>query len=290
MAAVLLEGKPIAEKIKLEIKSEMENLKNRFNSMPTLATVQVGENPSAAVYLKSQKKNAKDIGIEFQEHGLPASTSEKELIAYLERLNKDNKVTGILLQLPLPAHINSKEIHSYITPIKDVEGMHPENVGQVMFGKMRIGSCTALAVMELITSTGVDIYGKEAVIVGHSEIVGKPVSLLLLDKFATVTVCHIATGQRGYLPTHVKRAEILVVAVGKPGIIHGEWVKEGAIVIDVGINKVGDKIVGDIEFEKAFVRAGFITPVPGGVGPLTVTMLMRNTLEAFKLQHASGLS
>ncbi len=286
MAAILLEGKPIAEKIKLEIKAEIENLKNRLKAIPTLATIQVGENPSAAVYLKSQKKNAKDIGIEFQEHCLPGATSEKELIAYLEKLNKDKAVTGILLQLPLPAHINSKEIHSYIVPIKDVEGMHPENVGQVMFGKMRIGSCTALAVMELIKSTGVDLYGKEAVIVGHSEIVGKPVSLLLLDKFATTTVCQIATGQRGYLPTHVKRAEILVVAVGRPGIIQGEWVKEGAIVIDVGINKVGDKIVGDVEFEKASARASFITPVPGGVGPLTVTMLMRNTLEAFKLQHA----
>ena len=283
--AKLLEGKPIAEKIKLELKDEIENLKNKFKVTPTLATIQVGENPQAAIYLKSQKRLAKELNVEFQEHLLANSTTEGELIDYIAKLNRDKNVTGILLQLPLPAQINSKDIPIHINPLKDVEGMHPENVGQALFGKMRIGSCTALAVMELIKSTGIDLYGKEAVIVGHSEIVGKPVSLLLLDKFATTTTCHIATGQRGYLPTHVKRAEILVVAVGKPGIIQGEWIQEGAIVIDVGINRVGDKIVGDVEFDKAFEKAGFITPVPGGVGPVTVMMLMRNLIEAAKLQQ-----
>ena len=287
--AKLLEGKPIAEKIKEQLKEEIENLQVKFKTMPTLATIQVGENSQSAIYLKSQKKLAKDLRVEFREHLLSAATTESELIDYIGKLNQDKFVTGILLQLPLPSHINSKNIPIHIDPLKDVEGMHPENVGQALFGKMRIGSCTALAVMELIKSTGVDLYGKEAVIVGHSEIVGKPVSLLLLDKFATTTTCHIATGQRGYLPTHVKRAEILVVAVGKPGIIQGEWIQEGAIVIDVGINKVGDKIVGDVEFVKAFERAGYITPVPGGVGPLTVTMLMRNLVEAAKLQQ-EGLS
>ena len=283
--AKLLEGKPIAEKIKSELKDEIENLKNKFKVTPTLATIQVGENPQAAIYLKSQKRLAKELNVEFQEHLLANSTTEGELIDYIAKLNRDKNVTGILLQLPLPAQINSKDIPIHINPLKDVEGMHPENVGQALFGKMRIGSCTALAVMELIKSTGIDLYGKEAVIVGHSEIVGKPVSLLLLDKFATTTTCHIATGQRGYLPTHVKRAEILVVAVGKPGIIQGEWIQEGAIVIDVGINRVGDKIVGDVEFDKAFEKAGFITPVPGGVGPVTVMMLMRNLIEAAKLQQ-----
>ena len=283
--AKLLEGRPIAEKIKEQLKEEIENLQVKFKRIPALATVQVGENPQSAIYLKSQKKLAKDLGIEFQEHLLSTATTESELIDYIGKLNQDKNVTGILLQLPLPSQINSKNIPIHIDPLKDVEGMHPENVGYALFGKMRIGSCTALAVMELIKSTGVDLYGKEAVIVGHSEIVGKPVSLLLLDKFATTTTCHIATGQRGYLPTHVKRAEILVVAVGKPGIIQGEWVQEGAIVIDVGINKVGDKIVGDVEFQKAFERAGYITPVPGGVGPVTVMMLMRNLVEAAKLQQ-----
>ena len=286
--AKLLEGRPIAEKIKEQLKEEIESLKIKFKTIPMLATLQVGENPQSTIYLKSQKKLTKDLGIEFQEHPLSASTTELELINYIRKLNQDKEVTGILLQLPLPSQINSKNIPIYIDPLKDVEGMHPENVGQALFGKMRIGSCTAMAVMELIKSTGVDLYGKEAVIVGHSEIVGKPVSLLLLDKFATTTTCHIATGQRGYLPTHVKRAEILVVAVGKPEIIQGEWIKEGAIVIDVGINKVGEKIVGDVEFQKAFERASYITPVPGGVGPLTVTMLMRNVVEAAKLQQQEG--
>ena len=283
--AKLLEGRPIAEKIKEQLKKEIESLKIKFKTIPMLATLQVGENPQSTIYLKSQKKLTKDLGIEFQEHPLSASTTELELINYIRKLNQDKEVTGILLQLPLPSQINSKNIPIYIDPLKDVEGMHPENVGQALFGKMRIGSCTAMAVMELIKSTGVDLYGKEAVIVGHSEIVGKPVSLLLLDKFATTTTCHIATGQRGYLPTHVKRAEILVVAVGKPEIIQGEWIKEGAIVIDVGINKVGEKIVGDVEFQKAFERASYITPVPGGVGPVTVMMLMRNVVEAARLQQ-----
>ncbi len=287
MTAKLLEGKPIAEKIRAELKQEIANLKTKFNTTPALATIQVGENSQGAIYLRSQKKVALELGIEFQEHPLSASTTEKELIDYIEKLNKDKNVTGILLQMPLPSQINSKDIPIHINPLKDVEGMHPENVGQAIFGKMRIGSCTALAVMELIKSTGVDLYGKEAVIVGHSEIVGKPVSLLLLDKFCTTTTCHIATGQRGYLPTHVKMAEILVVAVGRPAIIQGQRIKEGAIVIDVGINRVGEKIVGDVEFEKAAEHAGWITPVPGGVGPLTVTMLMRNLVEAAKLQQGT---
>lgn len=287
MSTTLLEGKPIAEKIKDNLKKEIGALKERYNAIPTLATIQVGENQASSIYMKSQKKNAENIGIEFQVHHLKESTSEKELIDYILKLNQNKKVSGILIQLPLPEQINSKNIPINIDPAKDVEGIHPENVGQVIFGKMRIGSCTALAVMELIKSTKIELYGKEAVVVGHSEIVGKPVSLLLLDKFATVTICHIATGQRGYLPTHVKRAEVLVVAVGKAGIIKGEWIKEGSIVIDVGINRVGGKIVGDVEFEKAQKHASFITPVPGGVGPLTVTMLMKNVVEAFKLQKSS---
>lgn len=285
MPAKLLDGKILANQIKENLKVEIEGFKKTYQAVPHLASIQIGENSASAIYVKSQEKNAAALGIEFNLCKLNANITQNELVAYVQKLNQDKNVSGIIIQLPVPPQINSKEISIFIDPKKDVEGMHPENVGQVIFGKMRIGSCTALAAMELIKSTGVDLYGKEAVIVGHSEIVGKPVSLLLLDKFATVTICHIATGQRGYLPTHVKRAEILVVAVGKAGIIKGEWIKEGAIVIDVGINKVGDKIVGDVEFEKAAQVAGFITPVPGGVGPLTVTMLMKNTVESFKLQR-----
>ena len=284
MAAVILDGKEIAERIKDILKGQIDELKKRYNLTPALASIQVGENPAAAAYLRGQQKNASLLGIDFKTHILKDETSQQELIDLIKGLNKDESITGILLQLPLPKHMNSKEISKFVDPLKDVEGMHPENMGQCVFGNVRIGTCTSLAVMELIKATGIDLYGKEAVVVGHSEIVGKPVSLLLLDKFATVTVCHIATGQRGTLPEHVKRAEILVVSVGKPGLIKGEWIKEGAVVIDVGINRVGDKIVGDVEFEKAVDVAGYITPVPGVVGPLTVTMLMRNLVEAFKLQ------
>jgi len=197
-------------------------------------------------------------------------------------LNADAAVTAIILQLPVPKAIDAKKLSGMIAPLKDAEGMHPENLGRILLGNYRIGPCTAMAVMELLESTGEKLYGKEAVIVGHSEIVGKPLALMLLNKFATTTVCHIATGERGVLPEHVKRAEILVVAVGKAGIVKGDWVKDGAIVIDVGINRVGDKIVGDIEFEGASARASHITPVPGGVGPITTTILMRNVAELFK--------
>ena len=285
MSAQLLKGKIIAEKIKENIKKEIESFKQKYKISPRLASIQIGDDPGSEIYIKSQQKNAAVLGIEFDLCKLDPKITQDKLIAYLEKLNQDKNVNGIIIQMPVPPQINSKEISIFIDPKKDVEGMHPENVGQAIFGKMRIGSCTALAVMELIKSTGVDLYGKEVAVVGHSEIVGKPVSLLLLDKLATTTICHIGTGQRGYLPTHVKRAEILVVAVGKAGIIHGEWIKEDSIVIDVGINRVDGKIVGDVEFDKAKERASYITPVPGGVGPLTVTMLMRNLVEAVKLQR-----
>lgn len=285
MAAQLLDGKALAAKIKEALKAEVEQLKGRFGSGPSLATVQVGKNPASAVYLRSQRKTAENLGLEYILHQLEESTTERQLIEFIRKLNSDAEVTGIIIQLPLPQHINTKALSGYINPVKDVEAMHPENLGRVVFGKPKVGPCTAMAVMELIESTGENLYGKEAVVVGHSEIVGKPVGLMLLEKFATISICHIGTGQRGLLPDHVKRAEVLVVAVGKPGLVKGQWIKEGAIVVDVGINRVEGKIVGDVEFEEAAKRAAFITPVPGGVGPLTVTMLMRNTVEAFKIQR-----
>ena len=278
--AKLLEGKPIAERIKEEIKQQVLSLKNK----PVLASVQVGENPGAESYAKSQKKTAENLGIEYQYHKLTQDTSENALIEFTQRLNSDKSVNGIIVQMPLPPQIDYKKISQFIFPEKDVEGMHPANIGKILFGKAKILPCTPAAVMELLNSCGVDLYGKEVVVVGHSEIVGKPLSLLLLDKFATVTVCHIGTSKAGKLEEHVRQAEVLIVAVGKAGLIKGEWIKEGAIVIDVGINRVGDKIVGDVEFQEAEKRASWITPVPGGVGPLTVTMLMRNLVEAAKLQ------
>jgi methylenetetrahydrofolate dehydrogenase (NADP+)/methenyltetrahydrofolate cyclohydrolase len=276
----LLEGKLIAERIKGEIKSAIALL----GIKPVLSSIQVGENAGAEAYAKSQKKTAESLGIEYQFHKLGADTGEAALIEFIKKLNADKSVNGIIVQMPLPQNIEYKKISQFILPEKDAEGMHPANVGKIVFGKAAILPCTAQAVMELLKESGVDLYGKEVVVVGHSEIVGKPLALLLLDKFATVTVCHIGTSKAGKLEEHVRGAEILIVAVGKAGLIKGEWIKEGAIVIDVGINRVGDKIVGDVEFEAAEKRASYITPVPGGVGPLTVAMLMRNLVEAAKLQ------
>jgi methylenetetrahydrofolate dehydrogenase (NADP+)/methenyltetrahydrofolate cyclohydrolase len=276
----LLEGKPIAERIKEEIKQAIQALDRK----PVLASVQVGENAGAEAYAKSQKKTADALGIDYQFHKMPRDTTEKALIEFIRKLNSDKSVNGIIIQMPLPAQIDYKKISDFIAPEKDAEGMHPANMGRVVFDKAKILPCTPAAVMALLNSCCPDVYGKEIVIVGHSEIVGKPLALLLLGKFATVTVCHIGTSKAGKLEEHVRKAEILIVAVGKAGLIKGGWIKEDAVVIDVGINRVGDKIVGDVEFEEASKRACCITPVPGGVGPLTVIMLMRNVVAAAKSQ------
>lgn len=279
--AKLLEGKPVAEKIKLEIKRQVQLLRQP----PVLASLLVGDNAGAASYVKSQARTAEELGIVYKLFELSKDTTESSLIDFILKLNADKSVNGIIVQMPLPGHIDYSKINESILPLKDVEGLHPENTGKLFLSRRGFASCTARAVMELISSTNVDLYGKEAVVVGHSEIAGKPLAFLLLDKFATVTVCHIATSKAGKLEEHVRRAEVLIVAVGKAGLIKGDWVREGSIVIDVGINRVNGKIVGDVEFEQAQKRASFITPVPGGVGPLTVTMLMRNLAEAAKLQQ-----
>jgi methylenetetrahydrofolate dehydrogenase (NADP+)/methenyltetrahydrofolate cyclohydrolase len=280
MSAKLLEGKPLAARLQEEIKKDVSSLKAR----PILASIQVGDNAAAESYAKSQKKLADSLGIEYQFHKLEAGLSESVLIDFIKKLNCDSLINGIIIQMPLPDQIDYKKISAFIVPEKDVEGMHPANIGKIVFGKAKIVPCTVAACMQLLKSTGVNLYGKEVVIVGHSEIVGKPLSLLLLEEFTTVSVCHIGTSKAGKLEEHVRRAEILIVAVGKANLIKGAWIKEGAMVIDVGINRVEGKIVGDVEFEEASKKASFITPVPGGVGPLTVTMLMRNVVEAAKLQ------
>ncbi|MCG2713537.1 MAG: bifunctional 5,10-methylenetetrahydrofolate dehydrogenase/5,10-methenyltetrahydrofolate cyclohydrolase [Candidatus Omnitrophica bacterium] len=278
--AKLLEGSILASKIKEEIKLQVVSLKSK----PVLASILVGDDASAAAYVKSQGKTAQGLGVIYKLHQLDKNITEGVLIDFILNLNADKTVNGIILQTPLPKTIDYKLVSECILPLKDVEGMHPLNMGKLFFGRANMVACTAGAVMELLNSTGVDLYGKEVVVVGHSEIVGKPLMLLLLEKFATVTVCHIGTSKAGKLEEHVKRAQVLIVAVGKANLIKGSWIKEGAIVIDVGINRVGDKIVGDVEFEVAQKHAAYITPVPGGVGPLTVTILMRNLLQAIKLQ------
>ena len=277
----IIDGKAIAKRIREDVKREIDVLK-RDGIYPGLVAVSVGENPASSVYIKQQRKNCEKVGIEYSLEQLPENSSEKEIINCIERLNNDDKTTGVILQLPLPSGIDVKKIQSKISPLKDVEGVNPANLGWIFYGKPFLAPCTALAVKEIIDTTGVDLYGKEVVMVGHSDIVGKPVALLLVNEFATVSICHIGTSDAGNLRMHVERAEILIVAVGKANLIPGEWIKEGAIVIDVGINRVGDKIVGDVEFEKAKEKASLITPVPGGVGSVTTAILLRNTVEAAK--------
>ncbi|MFA6216587.1 MAG: bifunctional 5,10-methylenetetrahydrofolate dehydrogenase/5,10-methenyltetrahydrofolate cyclohydrolase [Candidatus Omnitrophota bacterium] len=281
--ARLLEGKALAEKIKSGLRFEVERLKAERGSPLILASIEIGRNESTQMYTNVQKKAALSLGIEYRLHTLDKNISDRQLEEFIAALNADKTVNGIIVQMPVPAHLDNKKISAMIAVNKDVEGMHPVHIGGILFGREKIIPCTAAAVMELIKETQVELSGKDVVIVGHSEIVGKPLCLLLLNRLATVSVCHIATSKAGKLRDYVGRAEVLIVAVGKAELIPGEWIKEGAVVIDVGINKAGDKTVGDIAFTQAEKRASWITPVPGGVGPLTVTMLMRNLVEAAKL-------
>ncbi len=285
MPAQLLEGKIIAESLKTKIRANVDTLKSKYGQAPKLEALQIGENASSAVYIKAQKKAAEALGVEYELKVAPDTISHAELENLVKEMNEDDSITAIILQLPVPKGIDARRLVNLISPTKDAEGMTPENLGKIISGQYRIGPCTAMAVMELLESTKVNLYGKEAVVVGHSEIVGKPLALMLLNKFVTTTVCHIATGERGLLPEHVKRAEILIAAVGKSGIIKGDWIKKGAIIIDVGINRAGDKILGDVEFDGASQKASYITPVPGGVGPLTTTILMRNVVELFRAAY-----
>ncbi|MDD3726252.1 MAG: bifunctional 5,10-methylenetetrahydrofolate dehydrogenase/5,10-methenyltetrahydrofolate cyclohydrolase [Candidatus Ratteibacteria bacterium] len=277
----LIDGKAIAEKIREEVNKEIEELKAE-GITPKLVAVQVGEDPASAVYTNQQKKNCEKAGIVYELKNISSDITEGHLMAEIEKLNNDKSITGIILQLPLPQGIDVKKIQATILPEKDVEGVNPANMGWIVYGMPHLAPCTALAVKEIIDSTEVNLYGKDVVMVGHSDIVGKPVALLLVSQFATVSICHIGTSEAGMLEDYVRRADILIVAVGKANLIPGSWIKEGAIVVDVGINRVGDKIVGDVEFETAKERASLITPVPGGVGPVTTAILLRNVVRAAK--------
>lgn len=283
MAAQIIDGKRIAGEIKEKLVEEIEELKKQ-GTTPSLSAIQVGDDPGTGVYVRAQQRSCEKIGLEYKLHKFKEDISQKELRDFIARLNEDTGVSGIILQMPLPSQLDGRILQGIIDPEKDAEGVSPANMGMVVYGKPLLAPCTAMAVMELINSVGVKLYGKEAVVVGHSDIVGKPTALFLLDKFVTTSICHIATGERGTLPQYVSQAEILIVAVGKANLVKGEWVKEGAIVIDVGINRVEGKIVGDVEFEVAKERASYITPVPGGVGAVTTAMLLKNCVQAAKLQ------
>ena len=284
MNARILDGRILAQALKEALKREAADLKKQTGMTPRLVNVMIGDDHGACAYAKAQKTAADYIGIQYELAVLPADVSQGDFIHRIKQFNDDAGINGIMIHKPIPLRINYGVIANQVDTGKDLEGINATNIGRMMLGETTIIPCTPASVMEHLRSTKINLRGQEAVVVGHSDIVGKPLSLLLLAQHATVTVCHIATSEAGRLRNHVARADILVVAVGKPALIKGSWVKLGAIVVDVGINRIGDKIVGDVEFDSAKKRAAYITPVPGGVGPLTAVMLMRNGLEAFKAQ------
>ena len=285
--AHIIDGKAIVAKIRAEITVETVKLKEQ-GVTPGLAVVLVGEDPASRVYVSMKEKACQDVGIFSDEYKLPAETSEADLLALIDKLNKDAKIHGILVQLPLPKHINTEKVLEAISPDKDADGFHPYNVGRLVIGKPLFQPCTPYGVMVMLKEAGVELAGKEVVVVGRSNIAGKPVAFMCLQQNATVTLCHSKTRD---LAAKVGIADVLIAAVGQPEMIKGEWIKKGAVVIDVGVNRVGEKkLVGDVEYAAAAERASAITPVPGGVGPMTITMLLFNTVESAKRagQKAKG--
>ncbi len=299
MSAKRIEGTGLAANVRAEIARDVQTLAGQGKRV-RLASIQVGEKPESAMYARNQQRVCADLGIEFESVPLPDAISQTSLIQKIHELNHAPEITAIILQLPLPARLNSFLCQRAIDPQKDAEGVHPVNLGLLVYGIAHHAPCTAMAAYQLIKSTGEDLRGRECTVVGHSQIVGKPISLMLLHDFCTVTTCHIATRDLAF---HTRRADVLIVAVGKPGLITAPMVKPGAMVIDVGVNRVPvldpdgrpvlnekakpqHKTVGDVDFEPVSEIAGWITPVPGGVGPLTVTMLLRNVVEAAKRVHA----
>jgi len=294
MTAQIISGTEIAKQIREELQQEITELKVKHNLVPGLVTVLVGADPASQVYVGQKEKTSIALGIHSERYDLPAETTQKELMALIDKLNKDPKIHGILVQLPLPKHLNEAEVLYAINPRKDVDGFHPVNVGKLMIGEPDYLPCTPAGVQQLLIRTGVEIKGAEVVVLGRSNIVGKPITNILLQKApganATVTICHTGTRDISF---HTKRADILIVAAGKPKAVTADMVKEGAVVIDVGVNQIGTTpegkriLAGDVDFDSVKEKASAITPVPGGVGPMTITMLMLNTVKAAKL--AAGL-
>lgn len=281
MAAKIISGSSISKQIKSDIANQIKQYTDNGHRAPGLAVILVGADPASQIYVNNKRTSCEETGILSKSFDLPSSTCESELLSLIEKLNQDDEIDGILVQLPLPQHIDSTKIIEAIRPNKDVDGFHPYNVGRLCQRIPTLRSCTPYGIVELLKTTGVDVRGKHAVIVGASNIVGRPMSMELLILGCTTTITHRFTQD---LESHIRQADLVIVAVGKPHLVKGEWIKEGAIVIDVGINRVDGKIVGDIEFDVAKEKASYITPVPGGVGPMTVAMLMKNTLYAYQ-QH-----
>lgn len=281
MSAKILDGKLLSQNLKDDLRKQTESLFKKHQQRPSLKAIAVGEDAGAQSYINGQKKCAEYVGVDFELIQLKAAAKEKELFDLVQKLNADKNVNGIMIHQPIPASIDYAKIINSVSPQKDIEGMGWMNLGKLLVGQDAIAPCTPASVIEHLRSTGVALSGKEAVVVGRSEIVGKPLALLLLNEHLTVTICHSRTQN---LDKHLSRADVVVASVGKPQFIKGDWIKKGSIVIDVGINRVGDKIIGDVNFDEAKEKAAFITPVPGGVGPLTVVMLMKNCVNSFVAQ------
>ncbi len=285
MPAALIDGKAIGAAVRAEIRERAAKFTARTGIRPCLAAVLVGEDPASRVYVRNKGKACVDAGMLSRQINLPATASEKELLFLVEQLNADDSVHGILVQLPLPDTIDESKVIESIAPAKDVDGFHPVNAGRLLIGEPGFIPCTPYGILKLLEYEKVDLKGKHVVVVGRSNIVGKPVALLLLSRHATVTICHSRTRD---LPGVVRSGDVVIAAVGKAGMVRGSWIKPGAVVIDVGINRLPDgRLVGDVAFEEARAVAGKITPVPGGVGPMTITMLLHNTLAAAQRRAAS---
>ncbi|EGO64669.1 bifunctional methylenetetrahydrofolate dehydrogenase/methenyltetrahydrofolate cyclohydrolase FolD [Acetonema longum] len=281
MPAQLLDGVKIAARLTETVKKEVETFQAKHGVRPGLTVIIVGEDPASKVYVNRKHKACAELGIASEVVRLPADIAEAQLLQEIDRLNGDPKVNGILVQLPVPKHINAEKVLEQISPKKDVDGFHPVNVGNLTVGKEWLVPCTPYGIVKMLEISGISIEGKQAVVLGRSNIVGKPMAMLLLSRNATVTVCHSKTQD---LASVTRQGDIFVAAVGKPEFVTKDMVKPGAAVIDVGINRVGDKLVGDVKFDEVKEVAGYITPVPGGVGPLTIAMLLHNTVKAAQLQ------
>ena len=284
MSARLIDGKAIAAQVRAELRDEIAAWQAAGGAQPGLATILVGDDPASAVYVGGKQRACAEVGIRGFDHRLPATVSQAEVAALLGDLNADPQVSGILLQLPTPDHVDGAALTTLIDPDKDVDGLTTLSAGRLAKGLPGLQPCTPAGVMELLRRHDVALEGAEAVVLGRSDLVGRPVAALLLAANATVTICHSRTPD---LAAVCRRADVLVVAVGRPRLVQGDWVKPGATVIDVGINRTDDGLVGDVDFDAAVVRAGLITPVPGGVGPMTIAMLLRNTLAAARGQAAA---
>jgi methylenetetrahydrofolate dehydrogenase (NADP+)/methenyltetrahydrofolate cyclohydrolase len=292
MAAKIISGTEIARQIRAELKQEVAELKAKHNLVPGLATVLVGDDPASKVYVGGKEKACQELGIYSERHDIPGNSTEEQVLDLVEKLNQHDKVHGILVQIPLPKHINEAKVLYAINPKKDVDGFHPVSLGKLMIGEPDFIPCTPHGIQQLLVRSGIKTDGAEVVVVGRSNIVGKPIANIMLQKAkganSTVTICHTATRD---IASHTRRADILIVAAGRPKAVTADMVKDGVVVIDVGVNEIGKTadgkriLVGDVDFEKIKEKASAITPVPGGVGPMTITMLMLNTVRAARIAH-----